>query len=263
MNKIARGVLLGISLCFASTAIASNIQHIEVCDSKSGVVHVKYQSNKENTKIKLLIQKDGIRYSYNLKNAEEYESFVLQLGNGKYQIGIYENITGNRYRLIESKEANVDIETKEEVFLNSIQNIKWEDSSEAVLIAKELVKDIEEDMEKVKVIYNYILKEYSYDYDKFDMLPYDYLPDIQQLLSEKKGICYDLASLFAIMLRSQGIPTKLIMGYHPEIDIYHSWNEVYDAEQGIWHTIDVVYDMSFRNNNMFKDQTVYTKSREY
>ncbi len=57
----------------------------------------------------------------------------------------------------------------------------------------------------------------DYDYDKaqniVDNNVTGYLPDPDETLSTKKGICYDYAALAAAMLRSQGIPTKLITGY--------------------------------------------------
>jgi len=45
-----------------------------------------------------------------------------------------------------------------------------------------------------------------------------------------KGICLDYASLMTAMLRSQGIPTKLEVGYAG--DVYHAWISVYLKEQG-------------------------------
>ena len=52
-----------------------------------------------------------------------------------------------------------------------------------------------------------------------------YTPDIEAIMSSRKGICFDYAAVMASMLRSQGIPTKLVMGYVPQG--YHAWNEVY------------------------------------
>jgi hypothetical protein len=38
------------------------------------------------------------------------------------------------------------------------------------------------------------------------------------------------------MLRSQGIPTKLIFGYVSPNDVYHAWNMFYTPETG-WVTV--------------------------
>ena len=45
-----------------------------------------------------------------------------------------------------------------------------------------------------------------------------------------KGICFDYASLMAGLLRSQGIPTKLVVGYSGTA--YHAWISVYLDEAG-------------------------------
>jgi len=38
------------------------------------------------------------------------------------------------------------------------------------------------------------------------------------------------------MLRSQGVPTKVIFGYVSPHDVYHAWNMFYTAETG-WVTV--------------------------
>ena len=51
-----------------------------------------------------------------------------------------------------------------------------------------------------------------------------------------KGICFDYASLAASMLRSQGIPTRVIFGYVSPNGLYHAWNMFYTKESG-WVTV--------------------------
>ena len=52
-----------------------------------------------------------------------------------------------------------------------------------------------------------------------------------------KGICFDYASLAASMLRSQGIPTKIIFGYVAPDNLYHAWNMFYTKETG-WVSVE-------------------------
>lgn len=61
-----------------------------------------------------------------------------------------------------------------------------------------------------------------------------YVPNPDSALAAGKGICYDYASLFAAMCRSQSIPARLVIGY-ADPNIYHAWNEVYTEETG-WIT---------------------------
>lgn len=61
------------------------------------------------------------------------------------------------------------------------------------------------------------------------------------------------------MLRSLGIPTKLIKGYKNDLKEYHAWNEVLIDEK--WILIDATYDVALNNKNkktcMIKDLKKY------
>lgn len=66
----------------------------------------------------------------------------------------------------------------------------------------------------------------------------NYLPSPTNTLSTKKGICYDYASLFATMCRSQGVACKIAKGYTSN-GVYHAWNEV--CIKNKWYPIDITY----------------------
>ena len=79
-----------------------------------------------------------------------------------------------------------------------------------------------------------------------------------------KGICFDYASLMAALLRSQGIPTKLVVGYSG--DAYHAWISVYLDEIGwvdkiiefdgkSWSLIDPT-PVSYTHLDVYKRQEV-------
>ena len=57
-----------------------------------------------------------------------------------------------------------------------------------------------------------------------------YLPVLDDVLAEEKGICFDYAALMAAMLRSQEVPCKLVVGYAGET--YHAWISVWTEENG-------------------------------
>ena len=80
-----------------------------------------------------------------------------------------------------------------------------------------------------------------------------YLPDLDQVMAEKKGICFDYAALMTAMLRSRGIPCKLVVGYAGTA--YHAWISVWTAEHGwvdgviyfdgsSWHRMDPTFASS-------------------
>ena len=120
------------------------------------------------------------------------------------------------------------------------------------------------DLEKVEAVYNYIVKNIKYDYNKVSNISTDYVPDLDNIITSKKGICYDYAALFAGILRSEGIHTKLIKGYKNDLTAYHAWNEVY--LDGDWVLVDTTYDASLsslQELSMIKFSKAYNKDREY
>lgn len=71
----------------------------------------------------------------------------------------------------------------------------------------------------------------TYDYDKAANVPYGYLPDIDDTLKTKTGICFDYAALMCAMLRCRGIPAKLDIGYTND-GLYHAWISTYLKDKG-------------------------------
>ena len=82
----------------------------------------------------------------------------------------------------------------------------------------------------VTSIYNYVVDNLTYDYEKAATVQSGYLPNVDLTLATQKGICFDYASLMTAMLRAQDIPTKLVIGYTGQL--YHAWISVYLPEQG-------------------------------
>lgn len=107
-------------------------------------------------------------------------------------------------------------------------------------------KDVKTDMDKVTAIYNYIAGHYTYDTKLANDITSGkvskYIPDTAATLNSNKGICYDLASLFAAMYRSQDIPCTLTKGCAGSS--YHAWNKV--NVSGNWYQIDMTYAVAKR-----------------
>ena len=82
----------------------------------------------------------------------------------------------------------------------------------------------------VSAVYNYVVKNLTYDTAKASSVQSGYLPNVDLVLAQKKGICFDYAALMTAMLRSQDIPTKLVVGYTG--NLYHAWINVYLEGQG-------------------------------
>lgn len=252
--------MIAIMLLTSISVQASSIS-IDTKNAKEGIVRVSYSG--VNKKTKVMVEKGSTKYYYDLKSSEEF--YPLQLGQGSYTVSVLENISGNNYKVLTKKSFKADIKEKNAVYLKSAQPVLWSEKDEAIKLAKALTEDATEEKEIVQSIYDYIISNVKYDYSKLDKLSTDYIPDIDEILKDGKGICYDYSVLFAAMLRSRGIPAKLVKGYKKDIANYHAWNEVY--VDGSWKVIDTTYDAHLKNNrtsyNMYKDSKEYDKSKEY
>lgn len=230
-------------------------------DLDQGIVHISYKSARP---LKVMITKGDKRYTYDLRNDGQAETYPLQMGNGSYKIDVLQNLGGTRYSFVKSKTLQLKMEDPNRVFLNSIQEIYWKTEDQPILKSKQLIGSLEEE-KKANVIYDYIIRNYTYDYDKIPTLTAAYKPNIVQIFLEKKGICYDYSSLLAAMKRSDGIPVKLVKGYTKHVDGYHAWNEVY--VNGEWVIVDSTVDAAYLTGgvpfNMIKDPDEFTKVYEY
>ena len=96
--------------------------------------------------------------------------------------------------------------------------------------------------EAVSAICLWVAGNVSYDKAKAEELSKGtgYVPNPDETLSTGKGICFDYASLSAAMLRSMGIPTKIVTGYVGQDNLYHAWIMVYI--DGVWQSAQFSVD---------------------
>jgi transglutaminase-like putative cysteine protease len=238
-------------------AFGSSLYSISILSNNE----IKIESAKYGSDMRVMVEKGNDKYYYSLNSSEE--QIPAQLGAGTYLVKILQNTDGNKYKVVDKSYVNIK-NNSIDVFLSSSQPIYWENRDKLLKLAQELTKDLETDKEKIEAVHTYIVKNIKYDYNKINNISTDYVPDIEEVIDSKKGICYDYASLFAGILRSQGIHTKLIKGYKNDLNSYHAWNEV--LMDGEWVVIDTTYDAAFRNVNtqsMVKQSNEYNKVREY
>lgn len=250
-NKISRlfkhsGIVLVVFVLISnSVAFAANIKMptasgekvvkndkavIDVSNVSQGYVMVKYTGNSNGT-IKLTIKKtDGSTYTYNVFKKNEYEVFPFTEGDGTYKITVYEGIGGTKYVTANGTSVKVNIKDELLPFLHPNQYVWFDKNSPIVSLAQKVVGNETDSMKKVKVIYEYVINNVAYDYEKAKVVKSGYVCDIDATLKSKKGICLDYAAVMAAMLRSQNIPTKLVVGYAGTQ--YHAWISIYSKEEG-------------------------------
>ena len=157
------------------------------------------------------------KYNYDLPGDGTPVVYPLQSGNGQYNVRVMQNTTENKYMELFSAQADVVLDSEFEPFLRPSQRVAYSVDSACVLLASDISAQAADAAAVVSSVYEYIQSNVDYDYDKaqniVDNKRYrDYLPDPDETRLHKEGICYDYAALAAAMLRSQGIPTKLITG---------------------------------------------------
>ncbi|WP_458462515.1 transglutaminase-like domain-containing protein [Paenibacillus sp.] len=229
-----------------------------------GAIVIRYDV-KADVKTKLMIAKGQEKYTYVLSPDKQQEVFPLQMGNGDYMVTMLEQVSGTKYKIVQEKAVALQLKNGSKVFLNSVQNIDWSELDKAAQLAKKLTRSAQSNEEKVQAVYEYIVGTIRYDKALASSELTDYLPDINRTMAGKKGMCYDYASLFASMLRSIDIPTKLVMGNSEYVDVYHAWNEVY--LNGQWVTVDTTVDASWKSNGakfkMIKDASRYSTTKYF
>lgn len=244
MIRTVKIILLILFAGFISLLYSNKAQAAEAVyeDNENGIITISY-NNTENVKMKISVSKDAEYYYYDLKDGENEIDIPLNMGNGTYKIRICKNLTGSKYSIIESTSIELDLTDEDEVFLHSNVIVQFASSDSVIEKAEALTKDCNTDTEKITKVYDFIVENFTYDYDKLDSLQTGYVPDIKIVYKNKKGICYDMSAVLAAMLRSQGIKVKLVTGYTPNVEEYHAWNAVYDSKKEKWYTIDTTYDI--------------------
>ena len=201
---------------------------IDYSNTGEGYVMACYTAE-TGKRLKLRVAGPKTTYTYNLP-VDKWETFPLSDGNGSYQVTIYKNVSGNKYATVMAAKFKVELEDEFAPFLRPNQYVDYSVSSETVDMGVEICKGIEPPLEKVAAVYDYVVSNFSYDYDKAATVKSGYLPVLDEVLAAKKGICFDYAAMMTAMLRSQGIPCKLVVGYAG--DAYHAWISVWTEENG-------------------------------
>lgn len=209
------------------TKTASSVT-IDYSNCDSGYVMVKYSGT---GKIKVIISKSGKKdYTYDLVG-KKYNVYPLSVGDGKYTVSVYKNISGTQYSTLTSASFEVKLKNANLPFLYPNQFVDFNSKSKAVEKAASITKNNQNDIEKIETIYNFVVNNLTYDTHKANTVKSGYLPEVDDILASGKGICFDYASLMAAMMRSQGIPTKLEIGYVSG-GLYHAWLSTYIEEIG-------------------------------
>lgn len=209
---------------------------IDYSNAEKGYVMVKYLQEAEE-KLKAQIKCPGdITYTYTLQ-PQVWAAFPLSEGDGDYKITVYRNTSGKSYATVGSVSITVVLEDPMLPFLTANQYVNYTEDTKCVKEAVKICDGQESELDKVTAVYEWTIKKFSYNVLKAKTVESGYLPDLDEVFRSRKAICFDYAATMVAMLRSQGVPTKLVIGYSGSV--YHAWINVYTEESG-WIT-GVVY----------------------
>jgi len=213
------------------TTYSNDLAAIDASHSSEGYVMAKYTGLTEKVKLQLT-GPDGNIYTFLLPAGGEFQTFPFTAGDGSYKIDVYEcvSLEADLYALVFSQNLSVTLTDEFKPFLYANQYVNFSADSLTVAKGQSLASDCYTDLDVVSNVYHYITDNITYDNYKASSVTYGYLPVIDETLKSNTGICFDYASLMAAMLRSQGIPTKLQVGYTGEV--YHAWISTYITDVG-------------------------------
>lgn len=210
---------------------------VDLSSASEGYIAVVCNSD---ARLKLQVFKDKDTYTYDVTQGTT-QIYPLQCGNGSYTIKVMKNVEGNSYYELYKCSVDVKLKDKFQPYTRPNQYADYSKESECVKEAEKLAKEATSEGDFVAKVYEYVCGKVTYDYDFAKNVPTGYLPVPDKTLESGKGICLDYASLSASMLRSQGIPTKIIFGYVAPNDLYHAWNMFYTKKEG-WVTVEFKTD---------------------
>ena len=161
-------------------------------------------------------------------------------------------------------------------FLRPSAYVDYDQDSECVKLAAQLASKEEDALGVVGAVFEYICDNIVYDKEKAQTVQTTtgYMPVLDDTLRTGKGICFDYASLVAGMLRSQGIPTKMVFGDVSPDDIYHAWNMFYTEETGwvtvkyevkagSWNRLDLTFSANGADTSFIGDGANYLDEKYY
>ena len=243
-------VPLDVTVSAPGTLVKQNEKAtIDYSNTKDGYVMVCYTASTDK-RLKAQVAGSTTTYTYNLTPGK-WAAFPLSDQNGTYKITVYQNVEGNSYAAVVSATVeNVTMTDEFAPFIRSNQFVNFDEAPNSKKKAWELTAGISDPLKKVEKIYDFVVTGMCYDYDLANSVQSGYVPDMDSVLQKMKGICFDYAALMAGMLRSQGVPTKLVVGYAG--DVYHAWISVWTEDSGwidgviffdgsSWHRLDPTF----------------------
>lgn len=201
---------------------------IDASHLSDGYFMAVYTGSSPDAKLQVTLPDEAV-YTYSI-TANTDAAIPLTGGNGSYHIDVLEPVRDDLYALVFSQDLEVSLTDEFLPFLYPNQYVWFTADSALMEFGITLSEQSSGDLDYLEQVYLYVTKNITYDTELAKNLPLNYIPDNDRTFSAGKGICFDYASLMCALLRSQGIPAKLVVGYSGTA--YHAWISVYLEETG-------------------------------
>ena len=234
---------------------------IDASNSSQGYLMIKLKKAMSGS-YRILVNADDInvRYTFQLNNSGNYEVIPITEGSGSYTVSVLKVTSAGKGTVMFKQALSVSVSDSFLPFLTPNQFCMYNSGSSCVALSSTLCGGNEDTIAKTAAIYDYVINNISY-VSTAENGANGYIPVPDTVLANKSGICFDYASLMAAMLRSQKIPTKVVVGYAG--DIYHAWISVYVDGSGWidgyiyfdgnkWNRMDPTFAASAKDENDYK-----------
>lgn len=205
---------------------------LDISRVSEGYLMIRYEGSADMAKVQIT-GPNGIVYTYTLPGSD-FQALPLTAGSGSYHLDGLEHAYDEMYAVLLSTDFEVTVSDEFKPFLCPNQYVWFTPESRATALAKELSDRASDDLDYVRQVYHYVTENIVYDKETAALVTAKvirtYIPDVDRTLADGSGICFDYASLMAAMLRAQGIPTRLVVGYSGTA--LHAWISVYLKESG-------------------------------
>lgn len=256
---------------FSADAVSAAAPVVDLSHASEGYVAASATSD---ARLKLQVVCGEMSYNYDLPSDGSPIVVPLNMGDGAYRVRVMQNTSGNNYVEVYAVDADVELESEFAPYLRPNLFCDYDDSSAAVAKARELAAGAENEGDVMRDVCIWVASNITYDYDKAAELSgtSGYVPSPDETLASGTGICFDYASLSAAMLRSLGIPCKVVTGYVSPDGVYHAWNLVYingswtsvefSVRAGEWSRVDLTFAAAGAGDTV-GDGTSYTDRYVY
>ncbi len=239
----------------ASGTVVFEGEGVTIDASHTDQGYVMVRCSETGKRLKARISTAEQTYYYDLPAGDDYSVFPLQMGDGAYTVRVMEQVENDLYAVRYGVQIDVLLADETVPYLYPNQYVWYDEETRAVGRARELSDGMTDEEKIARAFYRFVVKHMTYDTEKAATVPGGYLPDADESLETGTGICFDYAALLAVMLRSEGIPAKMLIGTVTPENLYHAWNSVYLDGEWVW--MDATLDKSGHRESDYIVERIY------